>query len=247
MARKIISLEDRLPQLKAERKRKANRRLVFYASIFFLLILFVIYFQSPLSRVHDFTVIGNQIADRQTILTASGITADTHVWDVHAKEAARRIEALPSVRQATVTFVLPLSVVIRVKEYERKAYLLKNGRYFPILENGQTLASLAAQKVPADAPILEGFTRRKALQAVAEGLSKIPLPIVHSISDIHYSAHSTAGDDLLLYMNDGNRVVASTATFAKKIVLYPEIAANLPKGQTGTIHLSVGSYFVADK
>lgn len=68
--KKVVALENRLPQLKKERKQRANRRFAFYASLFFLLILIVVYFQSPLSRVHSISVSGEQIVSEDQVIKA---------------------------------------------------------------------------------------------------------------------------------------------------------------------------------
>ncbi|WP_332237476.1 cell division protein FtsQ/DivIB [Sporolactobacillus sp. KGMB 08714] len=244
--KKVVPLEDRLPQLKKERKQKANHRFVLYASFFFLLLLVVVYFQSPFSKVSQLSVSGEQLVSYSQVVQASGISDRTHIWDVRPAAAEKQIEKLPTVRTASVRAEFPNRVTIRIQEYERKAYLEKNGGYYPILQNGALLAKISGSRLPVDAPVLYGFSRQADLRAVTEGLAKIPQQVIHSISDIHYISAPTDNDNLMLYMNDGNRVVASTNTFARNIQLYPEIAASLPKGAHGTIHLSVGSYFVPD-
>lgn len=241
---KVVPLEDRLPQLKKERKQKANRRFIFYATVFFLLILIVVYFQSPLSRVRHISVTGEQIAGTESVVRASGISQKTHIWDIRTDEAEKKIEKLPTVKSAEVRTNFPNQVNIQIKEFNRKAYLFKGGRYYPILQNGAILSEMPEDKLPVDAPVLVGFENPEMLKKVAEGLSGLPQQVIHSISDIHYINSQAGEDDLVLYMNDGNRIVASTRTFAKNIRLYPGIAANLPEGTHGTIHLSVGSYFV---
>lgn len=242
--KKVVALEDRLPQLKKERKQKANRRFTFYASVFFLLILVVVYFQSPLSRVRTISVVGEQIVSSDKVIKASGISNKTHIWDIRKKAVMSQIKKLPTVQTVTIEKKFPNHVRITIKEYTRKAYLQKSGNFYPILQNGTMLGRLQSGKLPVDAPILFGFSKTEPLKKVAEGLSKISRQMTHNISDIHYIGKSGSGDDLVLYMNDGNRVVASTQTFAKNIKLYPEIAANLPDGKHGTIHLSVGTYFI---
>ncbi|WP_010631030.1 cell division protein FtsQ/DivIB [Sporolactobacillus vineae] len=242
--KKVIPLEDRLPQLKKERKQRANRRFVFYAAVFFILILGIVYFQSPLSRVSRISVKGPQIVTRQDVIQASGITRQTHIWDIRSARAAAQIRKLPTVKSAAVHLSFPNTVSIRIQEYQRKAYLRKGGKYYPILQNGTRLTPISGTAQPTDAPILIGFNSAKALKAVGEGLTGLSPDLLHNISDIHYIANHAGSDDLILYMNDNNQVVASTKTFRRNIRLYPEIAANLPKGKKGTVHLSVASYFV---
>jgi cell division protein FtsQ len=241
---KVIPLEDRLPQLKRERKQKANRRFAFYASLFFLLVLIVVYVQSPLSKINRIIVEGEQITARSDIVRASGLTANTHIWDIRSRKIADRVEQLRTIRSADVHTYFPNTVRIHVTEYGRKAYLSKGDRYYPILQNGAVLDDLPIGKLPTDAPILIHFTDKSALKAVSAGLSALPTQAVRNISDIHYQKSSDMEDNLLLYMNDGNRIIASTKTFSKNIKFYPKIIAGLPEGKKGTIHLSVGSYFV---
>ena len=65
---KIISIEERIPKLKEKRRKKANRTLLFYLTLFFLLIAIIVYLQSPFSNVAYVAVEGNNvITDEQVI------------------------------------------------------------------------------------------------------------------------------------------------------------------------------------
>src|SRR5699024_5011527 len=78
--KKVISIEDRIPKLKEERKKKANRRLIFYLTIFFILIACVVYLQSPYSNVKEITVTGNDVVPIEEIKELSGIDDETNIW-----------------------------------------------------------------------------------------------------------------------------------------------------------------------
>src|ERR1700730_14674490 len=97
---KIVSLEDRIPKLKEQRKRKTNKRLVLLLSIFFLLILVVIYFQSPLSRVHNITVEGNAAVSTDAIKKESGVTEQTNIWNLNKKKMKANIQKMPEIKSA---------------------------------------------------------------------------------------------------------------------------------------------------
>lgn len=244
--KKVIPLEDRLPKLKQERRQKANRRFVFYAAVFFILVLIIVYFQSPLSKVSHVDVSGEHYTSRAAIIKQSGLSNRPHYWDADVKAISRRVERLPFVKSAAVKRHFPNRVTIRVQEYSRKAYLEENGAYYPIMENGTMLAKLPKGQLPVDAPVLIGFKHDRLLRETAEGLAHSPQNIIHSISDIHLIHDKEEDGNLVLYMNDGNRVLASTATFAKNMAAYPSIAKHLPKNKRGTIHLSMGAYFEPD-
>src|SRR5699024_12802480 len=78
--KKVISIEERIPRLKEERKKKANRQLILYLSIFFLLISFIVYLQSPHSKVKEIKVAGNDILNDQEVIEWSGITTERDMW-----------------------------------------------------------------------------------------------------------------------------------------------------------------------
>src|SRR5699024_3042673 len=92
--KKIISIEDRIPRLKEARKKKANRRLLFYLSIFFFLISIIIYLQSPLSHIKEIHVSGNEVIPEQDILQVSKLTTRTNIWTINNSEVRRNLESI---------------------------------------------------------------------------------------------------------------------------------------------------------
>src|SRR5699024_3488929 len=89
---KIVSIEDRIPKLKEARKKKANRRLVFYLSIFFLLISIIVYLQSPLSQVKHIEVNGNKVLTDKEVIQKSGLALDAKIWVVQKQVSKKKKE-----------------------------------------------------------------------------------------------------------------------------------------------------------
>src|SRR5690625_5861283 len=87
--KKIISIEDRIPKLKKQRKKKANRRLVFYLSLFFVLISIIIYLQSPLSYIKNIHVYGHHVLHENEIIELSDIKNDTNIWKAKDRKSIR--------------------------------------------------------------------------------------------------------------------------------------------------------------
>lgn len=79
---KVVVLEERVPKLKEQRRQRANRLLVAYIALFFMLLLGVVYAQSPLSNVAVIHVEGNHHIASQQIIQLSGITKQTSFWKV---------------------------------------------------------------------------------------------------------------------------------------------------------------------
>lgn len=240
--KKVVSLEDRIPKLQKQRKQKANRRLITFLSIFFLLILLVIYFQSSLSKVSKIEVKGNSSVLTDKIIELSHLSNTTGFWSINKKEVESSILTDPLIKKVTIEKQLPNYVFLTVEEYKSIAYVEKGESYFSVLENGFIFYEKEITH-PADAPILINWKRENELKELVEELLKIPVSIRNSISEIHHTPTKTDRWHMTLYMNDGYEVSATVRSFAKKMAIYPSIVSELDPDIKGVIHLEVGSYF----
>lgn len=242
MEKKVVSLEDRIPKLQHQRKQKTNRRLISFLSIFFLLILLVIYFQSPLSKVGSIKVEGNVHVDAKEIINLSEITTSSGFWNINSKNIQKSIEEHLQIKKATIEKKFPNQVVLVVNEYESMAYLEDQEGYRPILENGQVLKERTV-KIPADAPVLIGWKKEEHIKVMMSELKKLSPSIFNSISEIYHTPDKTDPWLVHLYMNDGYEVMASVRTFSKKMNTYSKIVSQLDEDSKGIIHFEVGTYF----
>lgn len=242
---KIVSIEDCIPKLKQIRKSKANRRLVLLLSLFFILVACVLYFLSPLSYVKSIKVEGNQYITSKQIIKLSNIKKDRSIWKVDTGETVANIKKNPEIKSASVTPVFPNSVKITISEHTRIAYLSNGGKFAPILENGDVLKELATGENPVFAPVLIGFKEGKALKLLLEELDKLPVEIQNAISEIHHDPSKTDEYHIVMYMNDGYEVSATSRTLSEKMIHYPSIVSQLDPEIKGVIDLEVGSYFKA--
>ncbi|OXS63341.1 cell division protein FtsQ [Bacillus sp. V-88] len=240
----VVSIEDRIPKLKQHRKKKANRRLLFLLSLFFLMILSVVYFQSPLSHVNTVSVHGNELISNKTVLQKSGIDKGMNVWSVSKEKTVEQLKKLPEVKDAKVELFFPNSYEITVQEYDKKAYLSKGNKFFVILENGKVLDK-GTGSIPVDAPLLRGFEEDKVLAKMVNELGELPKEVQHLISEINLVPKKTDQYHLTLFMNDGFEVSATIRSFSEKMVHYPSIVSQLDPSVKGVIDLEVGSYFRA--
>ncbi|RLQ95829.1 cell division protein FtsQ/DivIB [Falsibacillus albus] len=241
----IVSLEDRIPKIKQQRKRKANRRLILLLSIFFLLIVCVAYFQSPFSKVNKIEVTGNSLLSNQTILKNSKIKKGMNVWGINRKETQKRLTEMPEVKKAKVSVHLPNNITIHISEYGKIAYLAKGTSFLPVLENGKIIRDAPMKGIPVNSPILSDFLQGNVLNEMVKELGKVPDEIVNSISEIQYTPKKTDKYHITLFMNDGFEVSATIRTFAGKMVHYPSIISQLDPNKKGVIDLEVGSFFKA--
>ncbi|HWO95080.1 MAG TPA: FtsQ-type POTRA domain-containing protein [Bacillus sp. (in: firmicutes)] len=243
---KVILLEDRLPKLKEQRKQKVNRRLIFYISLFFILILLIIYTQSSLSNIARIQVIGNRHVQEKEIISTSGLSDRINYWDVNAEEVEERIESHPEVKEAVVRKKIPNTVEIQIKEYARVAYVVEKGRYLPITEKGKVLKAVKGTPLLSDAPLLINWDKPEVIQEMVEELNKLPKSIVGSISEIHYTPEESDSLHINLYMNDGREVSASIRNFSEQMIAYPSIVSQLDSDMRGVIDLELDGLYYFD-
>jgi cell division protein FtsQ len=242
---KIVALEDRIPKLKEQRRRKANRRLIFLLVLFFTLIAVVGYVQSPLSHVKTITVKGNDMYSSAELIKQTGISQKTNIWKVNSKAVSAKLQSLSEIKKATVTVKWPNTILITVKEHKKIAYLQQGASYYPVMENGKILKSRKTTDIPSNSPILFDFKAGSVLNEMVTGLESLPIEIVNSISEIHYTPKKNDQYHISLFMNDGFEVSATLSSFSEKMVHYPSIISQLDPNKKGIIDFEVGSYFKA--
>ncbi|MCM3759353.1 FtsQ-type POTRA domain-containing protein [Alkalihalobacillus oceani] len=240
---KVVTINERIPTLKEQRKQRANRRLLFFLSFFFLLLLVMVYFQSPLSHVKNVTVEGNQFVSDEKVVELSGIKGGTSIWNLDKAAIIDRLLDDDEISAASVERKWFNTVNLVVREHARIGYLYANEHYYPILETGRYLAELPRQEYPADAPLLMNFEQGEALAEMAAELSKVPPQLIERISEIFLTPNESDPLALVLYMTDGNEVHSTIRGFSEKIAPYPSIVSDLDPEKKGILHMRMSPYF----
>lgn len=239
----IVSIEDRIPKLKQARKKKANRRLIFYLSIFFVLISIIIYLQSPLSHIKTINVTGNSFLEDEEIIEQSELTTSTNIWTIDKSGITATLKDNPIIESAVVERNFPWTVDIQLTEYNRVGYVKEENSFYPILGNGTTLHEMEQGSIHGDAPLIVEFTEEEYLHRMTSELQELPVAILNLISEIHWKPTDDNQNEILLYMNDGFMVSGTIRDFADKMQVYPSIVSQLDPESKGIIHIGVGAYF----
>ncbi|WP_078380981.1 cell division protein FtsQ/DivIB [Sutcliffiella halmapala] len=240
---KVVTLEDRVPKLKEQRKQKANRRLILYLSLFFILLSLIIYSQSSLSKVSAISVSENRHVTKQEIINLTEISNETSIWRVNEEKASTSILQHQEIKGAEVKRKFPNKVEIIITEYNRIAYIYEDGDYYPVIENGKILASMELETLPDDAPLMMNWNQGDKVEEFIGELMKLPESIIYAISEIHHTPTEIEPYHITLFMNDGFEVSATVRDFSTKMAAYPSIIAQLDPNQKGVINIEVGTYF----
>ena len=182
-----------------------------------VIIIFSIYYISPLSFAKTVNVEGNYIVSQNDIIQASGVKAKTRFWDdyFHSKRLTNTIKKkYPSVKGAYITVSQFNHITIHIKEYD-VAGLLKTtgGNYYPILDNGTILQMNLADN-SQNRLLFTNFNSDKILKEVIGQYETIPDKIRKKVKEIKYSPTDSNDMRLKLYMKDGNIVIISGYKFA---------------------------------
>jgi cell division protein FtsQ len=242
---KIVALEDRIPKLKEQRRRKANKRLIFLLLLFFTMIAIIAYVQSPLSHVKKVTVKGNELLSTNEVIESTEITKDTNIWSVRKNTIALNLQKKNVIKKAVVKIKWPNTVSIEIKERNIIAFIESDKSYYPVMENGKALKDRKVAEIPVNAPILFKFKEGSILKEMVSALEELPEEVLNSISEVHYTPKKTDQYHISLFMNDGFEVSATLRSFSEKMIHYPSIISQLDPNKKGIIDLEVGSYFKA--
>lgn len=239
----IVSIEDRIPKLKEARKKKANRRLVFYMTIFFFLISIIVYLQSPLSEVKTITVHNNSFITDEEITELSGLLDKPNIWAIDFADIESKLKDNPVIEEVDVERKLPNTVAITVEEKEIIGIIEDGTNYLPVLHTGEVLDSVEYQSFTGEAPLLIGFTDEEFLKKMADELYQLPPDILDLISEVYWKPEEGNQNNILLFMNDGFVVKGTIRDFAEGMAVYPSVVSQLDPNTKGIIHIGVGVYF----
>lgn len=242
LAKKVISIEDRIPKLKEQRKKKANRRIVTLLFLFFMLILSILYFNSPYSKIGEIHVEGNYLVTKEEIISLSNLTDKTVLFNLNKAEIAERILTIPTIKDVEISMRFPNKVTLTIEEQKILGYLQENGTISPFLENG-IVVKQNPTNAPTIGPVLQNFNDSNIRSLLADALKEMPEEIRHSISEIIYTPKETDEYSITAFMNDGNEVRATLRTFAEKMKYYPTFVKQLDPEDKGIIDIEVGAFF----
>lgn len=245
--KKIVSIEDKIPNLKQARTKKTSRRLIFYLSIFFILISIIIYLQSPLSNVKDIEVQGNKIVSESTIIKNTKIDHDTNMWEINSKKINKEIENNPTIKSVNIKRQLPSTILIDVLEYKVVGYVKTKDNYSAVLENGKIVTNGESGFDLSNAPLLHNFKDDKKLKRMTEELNELPDYLFNMISEIFWIPSKNNEYKIEMFMIDGFTVNTTIREFSKNMEVYPSIVSQLEINDKGIIHVGENSYFESEK
>ena len=225
-------------------KRKKRRELIFIVTLFLIVIaVFSLLFSNYL-KLKTIEVEGNSQITKEEILEAGNINNNLRTWSIKDDEIRNNIQSRFEIfKSVTVQSKLPSTIKVKVEEYSFIAQNKKeDGSLEIIMENGKPYSGKVRNNY--NLPILENFKDDGSkLDEVYKNLNKLKEDVRLQISEII----NDEGDNVTIYMKDGQKVKALRASFSDKLNYYEEISKYIEDKNNTTLNLINGAYLETAK
>lgn len=230
-----------LPQLKNVHKKRLKKRGLLLLTIFTVITSVSLYLILPVSRVKNIVITGVNKQTQKDILKSSKIMKGDFLIETWFKnsEIKKRIKQENGTVKYAKIVEKNRNIKINILEYSTVGYVYQDKKYYALTKNGAVSKATVAN-VTGNMPTIYDFKSTKNLKLIAKQLSLISQNLQEAISEIHATPTKADSGKILVYMNDGNEVIATIGTFAKKMAYYPSIVAKM--NGTGIVDLEVGAY-----
>lgn len=242
----VRSLEDRIPYMKKQRRKKANRRMFSVLSLFGILILLVVYMQTSMSNVKEVKVSGLYWLEETYVFQDIELDSSTKFVSLSPNKMSEQMEKLPGVKRVEIDRSWYNKVQITVTEEKMIAYAKAEKGDVVVLADGSlhpTGAITDPQKLK-DGPLLREFNTEAELEKIASELERVDDATRARMSEVILSKRKDEPTRYEIFMNDGNTLLTPTLKLSEAVSKYGEIYENIPKGERGTVVMDGGFYFV---
>ncbi|MGN7477239.1 cell division protein FtsQ/DivIB [Solibacillus silvestris] len=242
---KVIDITERVPAMKKRRRRRTNFKFLALVTIFLFIIIILLYFQLPYSDIKKIEIKGAQLKEDTFYIEQSNLNIDDSLWGFKISEVEQAIAQHEWVKSVHVQRKFLNHVQITIDEWQKVAYISKDGEFYPMLDNGAIFNESNAI-VPIDAPIFLKFENEAIRKKLLKELAQLKPEVLSLISQINANPTEADPYSITLFMNDGYEVRADANTLAEKLNYYPSIVAQIENEETsekGIVDIEVGSYY----
>ena len=225
-------------------KRKKRRELIFIVTLFLIVIaVFSLLFSNYL-KLKTIEVEGNSQITKEEILEAGNINNNLRTWSIKDEEIQKNIQSRFEIfKSVSVQSKLPSTIKVKVEEYNFIAQNKKeDGSIEIIMENGMPYSGKIRNNY--NLPILENFKDdSNKLDEIYRNLNNLKEEVRLQISEII----NDDGDNITIYMKDGQKVKALRSSFSDKLNYYDEISKYIEDKNNTTLNLINGAYLETPK
>ncbi len=239
--------------------RKKKFGLLIFLMILSISIISIIITDADFFSISNIIVKGNSVLDKESIITASGISKGDNLFKISIKNIKKNLRLIPYIKTVQIKRKLPKTLLISVKEREENFAIYYLGSYIYIDDEGRVLNVLINKK-NKDIPIVKGLQISDV--NIGEILSlKESITIKDILKLINVSKEEKVYNKILfisvdsnlnaiIQFNSGIDVAFGNLNDIKyKMRLINEILSDIEKKgyETGTIYLNRGNNAVYER
>lgn len=240
--------ERREHQRKVRRIRQKRIQYIIITILVLLILLFLIYMFTPLSRISNVKISGNNNISDSKIEKALDVKDSSRMYTYSKSKGISNLKKNDLIKDVKIEKQLPNTLKVQIVENEVVGVVKDKNNYVPVIEGNKELKNYDGD-IAGSGPILDGF-KGDDKDNMIKALSKMPSEVRNMIAEINYAPEQNSPNRILLYMKDDMQVVGNMKTIANKIKYYPQMSQSLSKDSSGNlknegyIDLSVGASFI---
>ncbi len=238
-------MKNLLPYRPARPRLAYNRWMILFIMLFFILLLCLLYFQSPLSRIQAVEVEGNQLLTPDELIESSGLYQSSVLNLLRKQQIEKKIKSHPEVAHVELTYEFPNTVRIKVKEWQRIGNWETPDGPLVLLENGAVLQHRTWQESFKDKPFIRQWENVRLLPLLITELKKLSPSVLAQIQSIQPHPNKNEPEQIILHMKYGLEVHTTLSDLGKQLSVYPQIASYLQEKQMegGILHLDEAVWY----
>ncbi len=237
------------------KNKKIKKRKRFFLKVFLMILSLLIFFaliRSPVFKVQRVEISGNERVPFEEILRIADIEEGTTLWQVNNRVVKKRLERMPLIKLAQVSYVFPQALAIDVEEKEPLVLIPYRERYLEVSKDGTILG--AVDEMGEDLPLITGividepFIGQKVhqediiyLEEILKTISTLPSQKLSFFSDFKVEDPL----NLIVYTIGGTEIWLGTENYKEKLEEVPRVIMEIKqqKGEEpGYIDLRVSHF-----
>ncbi|WP_232276847.1 cell division protein FtsQ/DivIB [Paenibacillus sp. 481] len=221
-----------LPDKPASKRR--GSKIVWLLLILFLVLLGVLFFRSPLSKVTEIHYSGHPFITVAELSDTTGLRVGMPFFGTSSAAISERIKAkYPFVQAVQVDKQFPGAIHVELQQFKVVAYeLTGDGRVVACLENGTEVA-INQQTMPViEKPLLTQWSGKKELKGkLSVQLARISQGLLADISEIRSFPSDSYPDRIKMYTRSGFEVISSITLLPEKMTYLNGVIQTQEPGQ----------------
>lgn len=230
------------------RQRQKRIQYTIITLLVLLIVIFLLYMFTPLSKISNVNVKGNNNVSTSKINKELHVTSHTRMYTFSKRKAINNLKKNPLIKDVEIHKQLPNTLNVKVTEYQVVGLEKNKDNYVPIIEDGKELKDYS-DDVSHDGPIIDGFKGNKKTSMI-KALSEMSPEVRSMIAEVSYAPAKNKQNRIKIFTKDDIQVVGDITTIANKMKYYPQMSQSLSRDDSGNlktdgyIDLSVGASFI---